>query len=99
MNILQLANKPPYPPRDGGAIAIYNLWKGLKFHGHKVEILAMITPKYNINPKEAPLEIHNVFVDTRVNILKILLNFLFSTRPLIAERFISKNFTLLKNNV
>lgn len=92
MNILQLTNKPPYPPRDGGAIAIYNLWKGLMYHGHKVEILSMSTPKHNPVSKNTPFEIHNIFVNTRVNLFHILYNLLFTNRPIIAERFISKTY-------
>ena len=50
MKILQLCNKSPYPPKDGGAIAIFNLTKGFQNNGHHVKILAINTKKHYVNP-------------------------------------------------
>ena len=49
MKILQLTNKVPYPPRDGGAIASLTLARELTRAGHQVTVLAMNTSKHFVN--------------------------------------------------
>ena len=44
MRVLQLCHKAPYPPRDGGSIAMNNLTQGLINLGHEVQVLAINTP-------------------------------------------------------
>ena len=51
MRILQLTNKSPWPPKDGGAIASMNLTKGFGFLGHKVTVLSMNTEKHRTKKK------------------------------------------------
>ena len=46
MNVLQLCNKSPFPPKEGGPIAMYNLGYGLMNQGHNVDILTMNTFKF-----------------------------------------------------
>ena len=41
MKILQLTNKTPYPPKDGGAIATLSLAEGLADAGHEVLMLCL----------------------------------------------------------
>ncbi|UCH15553.1 MAG: glycosyltransferase [Bacteroidales bacterium] len=99
MKILQLCNKFPYPPKDGGAIAIYNLTKGLSNNGHDVTLLAMNTRKHYVVPGEAEkalkdiAELEYVNINTNISIVKALINLLFSRIPYNAERFISDKFT------
>ncbi|MBL7980705.1 MAG: glycosyltransferase [Flavobacteriales bacterium] len=75
MRILQLCNKPPYPPIDGGSKAMHNLTRGLLAAGHEVKVLCISTPKQPLIPAELPQEyveqtgIEGVFVDTTVNIV------------------------------
>ena len=45
MRILQLMNKVPWPPKDGGAIACLNMTKGFSMLGHEVTVLSMNTSK------------------------------------------------------
>jgi polysaccharide biosynthesis protein PslH len=96
MKILILCNKPPYPPRDGGAIGIFNLSKSLASLGHSVHLLAMNTSKHKINPADMPLipkyEVTYVNINTDITPYKALRNLLFSKLPYIAERFISKDY-------
>ena len=109
MNILQLCNKMPYPPKDGGSIAILSLSKALVELGHKVTILAMNTSKHYFSVDDIPKELkskinfHDVFVDTKINPLNLIINLLFSKFPYNAKRFISTKFknkliNILKNN-
>ncbi|NJM17017.1 MAG: glycosyltransferase [Bacteroidales bacterium] len=98
MKILQVCNKFPYPPKDGGAIAKFNLLKGLSSLGHDLTVLAMNTNKHYFDVKNMPPAVKNlaVFVDvytnTRLAPLKALGNLLFSALPYNAVRFITPGF-------
>lgn len=98
MKILQLCNKFPYPLKDGGAIAMYNLTKGLSNNGHDVTLLAMNTKKHYVIPGEVEnalkdiAELEYVNINTNISIVKALVNILFSRIPYNAERFISHKF-------
>jgi glycosyltransferase involved in cell wall biosynthesis len=98
MNILQLCNKFPYPPKDGGAIAIYNLTEGLSRDGHNITLLAMNTKKHFVIPDEAAAAIKDVAqleyvnINTSISFVKAIINILFSRIPYNAERFITNKF-------
>ncbi len=75
MRILQLCNKPPYPPIDGGSKAMHNLTKGLLELDHQVKVLCICTPKQPFDKSRLPKEyvrstrIESVFVDTSLNVV------------------------------
>lgn len=97
MNILLVCNKPPYPPKDGGAIAIANLANGLANNGHQVTIFAMNTVKHFVQSDALKLPSENICVryittDTSIKPFKLLINLLFSRLPYNAQRFINKSF-------
>jgi polysaccharide biosynthesis protein PslH len=97
MKILQLANKVPFPPKDGGAVATINLSKGLKMTGNEIVLLAMNTKKHHVDQETAiksaaGIELISVDVDTDIKFHKALLNLFFSRKPYIAERFIQKKY-------
>ncbi len=75
MRILQLCNKPPYPPIDGGSKAMHNLTRGLLAAGHQVKVLCISTPKNSLDLAEVPEDylaktrIESVYVDTSVNMV------------------------------
>ncbi len=75
MRILQLCNKPPYPPIDGGSKAMHNLTRGLLAAGHEVKVLCISTPKNALDLAEVPKDylertrIESVYVDTSVNLV------------------------------
>lgn len=97
MKVLQICNKSPYPPREGGPIAMNNITCGLIKAGHEVKVLAVNTPKYNINQNEIPEDykkstgFESVYIDTKIKFHKAFLN-LFSTGSYNVERFISGEF-------
>lgn len=99
MKILILANKPPYPPNDGGAFATLNMTLGLAESGAKVTLLAMSTPKHPTTANDFPQDIRDrigvetVFVNTRLSAINALLNLLFSKHAYNAQRFISKAYS------
>jgi glycosyltransferase involved in cell wall biosynthesis len=96
MRILQFANKFPYPARDGGSIATLSLARSLAQLGHEVTVLAINTSKHYSDPSLIPDDLARsvrflaVPVDTDIRIIKLVRNFLISSLPYNAERFISK---------
>lgn len=97
MNILQLCNKVPYPPKDGGCIAMNNLTTGLIEEGHTVKVLAINTKKHFIDIENLPLNyrsktsIEAVFIDTEIKIAEAFFN-LFTDKSYNIQRFYSGNF-------
>lgn len=75
MKILQLCHKPPFPPVDGGCIAMENITRGLLSLGHSVKVLTIATHKHRLDLELVPedirkeTKIEGVFVDTRVNMV------------------------------
>jgi len=98
MQILQIANKFPYPAIDGGSIATLSLSRSFAALGHKVTVLAINTSKHYTDPATVPAELSDkirfigVPVNTEIRLSHLIRNFLFSTWPYNAERFISKEF-------
>lgn len=100
MRILQLMNKVPWPPKDGGAIACMNMTKGFSMLGHEVTVLCMNTSKHHVRIKDMPAQIRNraefrlVEVPASINWIEAALNLLFSKLPYNAQRFISDDFSM-----
>lgn len=98
MNILQLCTKPPWPARDGGALAMLNMIKAFHRAGHAVTVLAMNTPKHYVYLRDLPEHIQEladfylVDVDTQVRIWDVLANFLFSKASYHVQRFTAGPF-------
>ncbi len=98
MKILQIANKVPYPPKDGGSIATFAMTKGFKELGHEVTVLAMSTSKHPVMESDIPQKIREsirfilVEVNTRLCPVRAARNLLFSKFPYNAERFVTKAF-------
>jgi glycosyltransferase involved in cell wall biosynthesis len=74
MRILQFCNKSPYPPKEGGPIAMNAITELLTKQGHSVKILAINTPKYTVSSENVDesyyqkTKIEWVWVDTRFRI-------------------------------
>ena len=98
MNILMLCNKSPYPPREGGPMAMNSIVTGLLKAGHKVKVLAFNSEKYHISKKDIPetyrykTGIELVDIDLRIKPLQALKN-LMANKSYHVERFISPMFT------
>ena len=101
MKILQLSNKVPFPPKDGGSIATANLTKGFALANCQVTVLAMNTTKHHVEIKHHPfldenpdlkVELFGVDVDTRIKPVSAIFNLFFSRLPYNAVRFISNDF-------
>ena len=98
MRILQLMNKVPWPPKDGGAIACLNMMKGFSMLGHEVTVLSMNTSKHHVGIDELPAAIRKqadfflVEVPDSTNWVEAALNLMFSDLPYNAQRFISDEY-------
>ncbi len=73
MKVLQLCNKPPYPPVDGGTMAMNSITQGLLQAGCEVRILTVETDKHPAHAEQLPAEylerlsgFDSVYVDLRV---------------------------------
>lgn len=97
MNILIICNKSPYPPQEGGPMAMNSMVSGLIEAGHDVKILAVNSEKYHISIDKIPADykektrIELVDVDLRVKPWQAFKN-LFSDKSYHVERFISEDF-------
>lgn len=97
MNILQICSKVPFPPKDGGSIAMNILTEGLIKCGNKVKVLAMNTPKHFIKDEDldpgyrARTSYESVLIDTSVRPFDAFIN-LFTGESYNISRFRSKEF-------
>lgn len=97
MHILQLCPRVPYPPHDGGAIAMYETVRGLAAAGHRVTVLAINTPKHHqpagvLSHLGLRVRLLTVDVDTRIKPLDALKNLFFSHDSYLLARFYSEEF-------
>ena len=99
MRILQFCNKSPYPPKEGGPIAMDAITKMLINQGHNVKIVAINTPKYSVNPQaideqyRQKTNIELVWINTRFRLVFALLSLVKNTSYHV-ERFKSKQLRL-----
>ncbi len=97
MRILFLCNKSPWPPKEGGPMAMNMLIEGLIHAGHLVKVLAVNTYKYKVSAKDIPVAyqektgIELVEVDLRMKPFKALINLL-TDESYHVTRFISNDF-------
>lgn len=97
MNILQLCKKFPFPLKEGEAIAVYYLSRGLAEQGCTVDLLAMNTSKHHYPHSEWPQEfshyreVQAVEVDNQLSIAGVLSN-LFSRASYHVSRFDTPEF-------
>lgn len=97
MRILQLCNKFVYPPKDGGAIGIFNYIKAFSRSGNEVTVLAMNTSKHPYNIRNLPEEIkkladfRSVDVDNSIKPIPALISLL-QNKSYNIERFISSEY-------
>jgi polysaccharide biosynthesis protein PslH len=95
MKILQICSKIPFPPKDGGSIAMNMLTHGLMNVGNQVQVLAIDTPKQHSQKMDEEYAkktaYRSVFIDTSVKPVAAFLN-LFSSYSYNVNRFYSKEF-------
>ena len=96
--ILMLCIRFPYPPKDGGTIAMFNMISAFHDAGHDVTVFAMNTPKHYTHVRNLPenirsmAEFYAIDIDTTPRATDALANMLFSRKSYHAQRFDSKGF-------
>jgi len=104
MRIIQLCHRVPYPPNDGGNIAMLSLTQALASQHSEIKMLALNTKKHFIDPASLPNElrigfnIEAVNIDTSVKTHKAFLN-LFTSDSYNISRFYSEQFDQKLANV
>ena len=97
MNILLLCNKSPYPPSEGGPMAMNSIVTGLLAAGHTVKVMAFNSNKYRVDIKTIPQDyrektrIEFIDINLSVKISEAFKN-LFSNESYHVKRFISQQF-------
>lgn len=97
MNILQLCIRVPYPPVDGGSIAMYNMQKALHENNAKLKVLAFNTIKQPVDIEKLDkayldmTKIEGVYLDNRIKPFAALFN-LFTGESYHIIRFIRRDF-------
>lgn len=94
MKILQICNKPPFPPIEGGPIAMNAITQGLIESGHEVQVFAVNSLKFVTQdlPKEyrSKTSYQDVEIDLSIKPLQAFQN-LFSLKSLHVERYKTKS--------
>jgi polysaccharide biosynthesis protein PslH len=97
LNILQICFRMPYPLKDGGAIAMYNMTRGFVSSGCRLTLLIPLTKKHHFETEKLPAfikdnaDIHTVNIDSRVTVLGAFIN-LFTTKPYYISRYKNRKF-------
>ena len=97
MNILLLCNKSPFPPSEGGPMAMNSIVTGLLEAGHHVKVMAFNSNKYHIDIKNIPQDyrkktkIEFIDIDLSIKPLEAFKN-LFSDDSYHVQRFVSDAF-------
>ena len=106
MKILQLCNKPPYPPIDGGTIAMNSITQGLISEKFMVKVLAVCSDKHPVKKQLIPDEYYrntqfeSEYVDLRINVLDALIALLtgesYNVKRYQSDDFARKLISILK---
>lgn len=97
MKILQLCIRVPFPPADGGSIAMYHLQKSLFENGVQLKVLSFNTIKQltDLNTLDEAYkkmtQIEGVYLDNRINPFTALFN-IFTGESYHIIRFIRRDF-------
>ena len=97
LRILQICNKPPVPPRDGGCLAMLRMTEGLLSAGCTVHVLAIETDKHRFERSSqfedliARTRMDALYVDTNVRWVPAFLS-LFKSSSYNVDRFYSLGF-------
>lgn len=97
MNVLQICHKPPFPPVDGGCLAMDDISNGLIRKGFNVKILTLSTEKHPFKKEKLSdnylktTKIEAVSISTELRPISAFFN-LFSDQSYNVSRFYSTKF-------
>ena len=90
MRILILTPRLPWPPLDGGRVAMSRLAQSLANEGAEVEVLSL-NPRKHRGTAQGPVPVRAVEIDTS-RLIGPMFRALFSRMPFIVARFFSREF-------
>lgn len=95
MKILVVAPRVPWPPLDGGRVAINSIALGLRDAGAEVELVALNPLKHRSEAQEIPdrlgaLALEALPHDTSMSPFRVAVGLLSGTRSVVASRFHSR---------
>ncbi len=95
MRILQLSGQFPYPPVEGGKIAIFNLIRYLSLRGHKIVLLSIVSPQKegigrNVQALKKWCDPRIVYHRTETNLWGLFVNLFFGIPYTISKYHSSK---------
>ncbi len=97
MHVLQLCYKPPYPPVDGGTLAMNSVTQGLMASGHKVKVLSVCSDKHPVRSDALETQYKDatgfeaVYIDLSIHPLDAAVSLLCGESYNV-KRFVSKEF-------
>ena len=97
MNILLLCNKSPFPPSEGGPMAMNSIVTGLLEAGHRVKVMAFNSEKYHVDINSIPedyrkkTKIEFIDIELKIKVKEAFKN-LFSDESYHVQRFVSEKF-------
>ena len=97
MKVLQLCNKPPFPPVDGGTLAMNSITQGLLSTGCEVKVLSVCSDKHPVLKERMPEEylkttrFESVYVDLGIHPLDAAVAMLCGESYHV-KRFVSREF-------
>jgi glycosyltransferase involved in cell wall biosynthesis len=100
LKVLVIGNRVPWPLKDGGAIATYNMLLGLSQLGVEIHFITLNTKKHFVEADTIQKAfsfckvVKTYEIDTSLSVFKALLN-LFSKRSYHIDRFTDPGFTQL----
>lgn len=100
MKILVVAPRVPWPPVDGGRVAIVSIALGLRDAGAEVEMVALNPRKHSslereIPDRRGPLAVVALTHDTSRSPIRVAFGLLRRHRSVIASRFVSRDLSHL----
>ena len=108
MKILQLCSKPPYPPVDGGTLAMNSITQGLLATGHNVKVLSVESDKHRADHRLmtddylAATCFETVHIDLNIHYFDAFVAWLtgqsYHIKRFRSELFAEKLTEILKNN-
>jgi len=105
MRVLILSSKFPYPLKDGGAIATFQIFKGLSKLADDVHLLSFNTSKHYVAEQDIPKSYFSedtyslVNINTKPSYFQAIFNLIFSRKPYILSRFKKKEFVIKLNQL
>ncbi len=110
LKILQFCNKPPFPPKDGGAIGMHNVSQAFIDRGYEIKILTVNSQKHFVDIAKLPkdyiqsTDIEAINVDLSIKPLSAFVNLFFTKKSYNVSRFFNKTLanrlkSILRNNV